>query len=156
MFLTWKSVAVNHLQIHRQRSSNARRITRVYMDGQTTHVVSTSTSTNTKDVHKYLPDVTLRSFPIASFHTRPRTLGGRPYHHRSWVFFDALLHQTSKHPFVNRILFRMFGMHFEQILWETAHAFQTTRMYSAAVLLTLVLNKKYASNAPSYATGFHP
>lgn len=41
---------------------------------------------------KCIPDVTFKSFPIASFHTRPRTLGGSPIHQRSCVFFAALLH----------------------------------------------------------------
>lgn len=43
---------------------------------------------------KCVPDVTFKSFPIASFHTRPRTLGGSPFHHRSCVFFAVLLHST--------------------------------------------------------------
>jgi len=38
------------------------------------------------------PDVTFRSFPIASFQTFPRMLGGIPFHHRSCVRFEAFLH----------------------------------------------------------------
>jgi hypothetical protein len=31
---------------------------------------------------------------MANFHTLPRTLGGKPFHHKSWAFFDPLLEKT--------------------------------------------------------------
>ena len=46
--------------------------------------------------HPRVPDVRFRSFPIASFHTLPRTLGGMPNHHRSLAFLLVLLQKKRK------------------------------------------------------------
>ena len=49
--------------------------------------------------HPHVPDVRFRSFPIASFHTLPRTLGGMPNHHRSLAFLLVLLQKKKKNLF---------------------------------------------------------
>ena len=77
------------LNIHQIREFNITPLSKQkFQKWVSIHMVQNSNSAN---IREFLPGVRLSSLPMASCHTRPRTLGGIPIHHKSRVFFVQYL-----------------------------------------------------------------